>query len=89
MKRMFHLLLVCLPAAVLLAGDQVADIAGMGGVALAEVVEPDRGGFVDGLLALQDAPAAEAVETEGEVQGRGDVLGREDVEVVGFLVPVG
>ena len=58
-------------------------------VALAQVVGLDHGGLVDGLFALQDASAAEAVEHQGEVQRRRDVLGGEEVQVVGLLVAVG
>ena len=76
-------------AAVLLPVHDVADVARVQGVALAQVVGLDDGGLVGGLLALEHATAAEAVVQQGDVECRSDVLGGEDVEVVGLLVAVG
>ena len=74
-----------LHAAVLVAGDRVADIAGVHRVALAQVVDLHGGGAVGRLLLLEDALAAEVVVEQGEIERRGDVLRGEEVEVVGLL----
>ena len=72
-------------AAVLLAADVVVDESGVHHVALAHVVHVHHRILVLGDLVVQHSAAAEAVEHEAEVEGRGDVLGGEYVQVVGFL----
>ena len=76
-------------AAVLMARDHVVDVARVHGVALAQVVGLDHAGLVDGRLVRQDAASAVAVEQQAEVQRGRNVLGGEDVEVVGLLLVAG
>ena len=76
-------------ASVLLVVDHVADEAGVHRVALAQVVGLDHGGLVGRRLVREHAPAAEAVVEQGVIERRGDVLGGEEMEVVGLLVAVG